>query len=158
MARPTKYKAEYAEQARKLCLLGATDAELADFFEVCERTINDWKKRHKQFLQSLKAGKRIADADVADKLHQRATGYRFTEQHAFKVKKDQYVEEVEIVDVEREVPPDPTSMIFWLKNRSPERWRDKPEHDGQDDAPQPVRVVFKVEDASDPDRNRGGAE
>lgn len=126
MARPTKYKAEYAEQARKLCLLGATDAELAAFFEVSERTLNDWKKRHKEFLQSLKAGKRIADAEVADKLHQRATGYRWTEQQAIKVKKDQYQEEVEIVEVEKEVPPDPTSMIFWLKNRDPERWRDKP--------------------------------
>lgn len=134
MARPTKYKAEFAEQARKLCLLGATDAELADFFEVGERTINDWKKRHKQFLQSLKAGKRIADAEVADKLHQRATGYKWTEQHAFKIRTAPDVEEVEIVDVEREVPPDPTSMIFWLKNRSPERWRDKPANEtGADD-------------------------
>lgn len=126
MARPTKYKAEFAEQARKLCLLGATNEELASFFEVGITTLERWIKAHKEFRGALKDGKRIADAEVADKLHQRATGYRWTEQQAIKVKKDQYQEEVEIVEVEKEVPPDPTSMIFWLKNRDPERWRDKP--------------------------------
>ena len=48
--RPTKYKAEYAEQARKLCLLGATDMEMADFFEVSEFTINKWKKDRKSVV------------------------------------------------------------------------------------------------------------
>lgn len=41
--RPTLYREEYAEQARKLCLLGTTDAELADFFNVAVDTINEWK-------------------------------------------------------------------------------------------------------------------
>lgn len=133
MARPTKYRAEFAEQARKLCLLGATNDELASFFEVGITTLERWIKAHKEFRGALKDGKRIADAEVASKLHQRATGYRWVEQQAFKVKKGQFIEEVEIVDVEREVPPDPTSMIFWLKNRDPERWRDKPSESGGGD-------------------------
>ena len=54
-------------------------------------------------------------------------------------------------------PPDTTAAAIWLNNRKPDRWRNKPEPDGQDDAPQPVNVVFKVQDASDPDRNRGDA-
>ncbi len=41
MARPTKYQEAYAEQARKLCLLGYTDAELADFFEVSDLPLID---------------------------------------------------------------------------------------------------------------------
>lgn len=49
MARPTKYKAEYAEQARKLCLLGATNEELAAFFEVGITTLERWIKAHKEF-------------------------------------------------------------------------------------------------------------
>lgn len=127
--RPTKYKAEYAEQAEKLCKLGAIDTELADFFETTERTINAWKQRQPKFLQALKDGKTIADADVADSLHGRATGYEWTEEQAIKIKVGPHEEKVEIVEVAREVPPDPTSMIFWLKNRRPKDWRDKREHE-----------------------------
>lgn len=128
MARPTKYKAEYAEQARKLCLLGATDADLAEFFEVSEQTINAWKKAHKAFLESLKAGKRLADAEVAERLFQRAMGYSHPEEKVFN-------NQGEIVthQTTKHYPPDPTSMIFWLKNRDPERWREKPADDGGSD-------------------------
>jgi hypothetical protein len=66
---------EYDEQARKLCLLGATDAELADFFGVSEQTLNTWKKVHPKFLESMNRGKIIADAEVAEKLYHRACGY-----------------------------------------------------------------------------------
>ena len=44
--RPTEYRPEYAEDTRKLCLLGFTDAQLADFFDVSEATINNWKLAH----------------------------------------------------------------------------------------------------------------
>ena len=74
--RPTEYRPEYNEQARKLCLLGATDAQLADFFGVSETTINNWKLAHPEFLESLKAGKEKADALVAHALYHRAIGYK----------------------------------------------------------------------------------
>ena len=129
MARPSSYKPEYAEQAEKLCLLGATDKELADFFGVSEQTVNNWKKSEPEFLESLKAGKIAADRDVADKLFQRATGYEWEEEQAVKIKVGQYEEKVEIVTVLRAVPPDTTAAIFWLKNRRPKQWRDKVEQD-----------------------------
>lgn len=75
MARPTKYQEAYAEQARKLCLLGYTDAELADFFEVSESTINKWKLDYPEFSESIKKGKAVADAEVSDRLYQRAMGF-----------------------------------------------------------------------------------
>lgn len=152
MARPTKYKAEYAEQARKLCLLGATDAELADFFEVAESTINKWKKDHKGFSESIKKGKVLADAEVAASLYERALGYSHPEEKVFN-------NQGEIVTHQtmKHYPPDTTAAAIWLNNRKPDRWRNKPEPNGQDDMPTPVKVVFKVEDASSPDRNRGDA-
>ena len=55
--RPTKYKEEYGEQAYKLCLLGAMDKELAEFFNVNEDTINTWKKRNKEVFRVPKKGK-----------------------------------------------------------------------------------------------------
>lgn len=117
--RPTKYKAEYAEQARKLCLLGLTDVEMAQFFKISETTINTWKKAHPQFLASIKDGKEKADADVGQSLHDRAMGYSHPEEKIF-------LHEGKPVKVltTKHYPPDPTSMIFWLKNRSPDLWRD----------------------------------
>jgi hypothetical protein len=81
--RPTAYKKEYNEQAYKLCLLGATDKEMADFFGVSEVTFNAWKKNHPEFLKSLKKGKEIADANVASRLYERAMGYSHPEEKIF---------------------------------------------------------------------------
>lgn len=123
MARPTKYQPEYAEQALKLCRLGATDKELADFFQVNEDTVNEWKKVHPEFSESLKEGKLLADAEVADKLFRRATGY---EHKAVKITASPDGREHVTEYVER-YPPDTTAAIFWLKNRRPDVWRDKTE-------------------------------
>ena len=118
----TKYDENYNEQAYKLCLLGATDKDLADFFNVCEATINNWKLEHPTFLESLKMGKQTADANVAMSLYKRATGYDAPDVD-IKVIENQIVKTPLI----KHYPPDPTSMIFWLKNRRSKDWKDKQE-------------------------------
>lgn len=123
VGRPSAYREEYAEQARKLCLLGATDKEMADFFGVSEQTLNAWKKDFPEFLESLRAGKMKADAQVAQKLFDRATGSEWTEQQAIKVKAGRGEERVEIVTVRRAAPPDTNAAMFWLHNRRPDQWR-----------------------------------
>lgn len=132
MARPTKYKAEFAEQARKMCLLGATDKDLAGFFGVNELTINRWKKDHKEFCKSLKDGKDEADARVAERLFNRALGYSHPEDKIFNNNGEPMV-----VPTTKHYPPDTTACIFWLKNRQKERWRDKQETEmtGKDGGP-----------------------
>ncbi len=132
--RPTKYDEKYAEQAYKLCLLGATDEEMADFFEVTETTINNWKIEFPEFFESIKKGKQVADGNVADRLYQRALGFEHDSEE-IKVADGEVVR----VPVRKIYPPDPTSMIFWLKNRQPKKWRDKQEIE-QTGAPQ--FVVF----------------
>ena len=128
--RPTKYKEEYAKQAEKICLLGATDEFLADYFEVDVSTINVWKEKHSEFKESIKRGKKDADAKVAESLYGRAVGYSHPEQKVFN-------NQGEIVthDTIKHYAPDPTAAIFWLKNRQPKEWRDKQEveHAGQID-------------------------
>ncbi len=79
--RPSKYQSAYAEQAEKLCRLGATDKQLADFFDVSEVTLNAWKQEHPVFLKSLKAGKDYLDANVEQSLYHRAIGYEHPEVH-----------------------------------------------------------------------------
>lgn len=131
MGRRSAYKEEFAQLAENYSLLGATDKEMAEFFGVTERTLNQWKKSHPEFLQSLKKGKNIADANVASKLYNRAIGYEFEEKH-FEIKqpkKNVPPELVEAKRIKKHVPADTTAAIFWLKNRQPEKWRDKKEVD-----------------------------
>lgn len=124
MARPTRYKAEYAEQAYKLCLLGADDKALADFFGVAEKTIDNWKKAHKEFLQSVIRGKDWADAEVAHSFRKRAVGYRYAEIHEEADKEG----ELKVTrKIHKEVPPDAGAALNWLKNRQKDKWRDKQE-------------------------------
>ncbi|HBE2990990.1 TPA: terminase [Escherichia coli] len=124
MARPTKYQEAYAEQARKLCLLGHTDAELADFFEVSESTINKWKLDYPEFSESIKKGKAVADAEVSDRLYQRAMGF-VAPDIDIRVIENRIVE----TPLEKYYPPDTTAAIFWLKNRQKDKWRDKVDHE-----------------------------
>lgn len=119
---PTKYKEHYPEQARKLCLLGATDQELADFFEVCEATINNWKLDHPEFLESIKRGKVEADSNVADRLYQRAMGFEHDDVH---VSNHQGV--VTLTPIRKIHAPDTGAAVFWLKNRQSKKWREKQE-------------------------------
>ncbi|MBA7800602.1 terminase [Citrobacter freundii] len=124
MARPTKYQEAYAEQARKLCLLGYIDSELADFFEVDESTINRWKQDYPEFCESIKKGKAIADGDVTDRLYQRAMGFVAPDVD-IRVIDNKIVE----TPLDKYYPPDTAAAIFWLKNRQKDKWRDKHDHE-----------------------------
>jgi transposase len=136
--RPTAYQATYAKQAAKLCGLGATDEDLAEFFEVSIRTIARWKTKHEEFCQALKEGKSEADDRVERSLYQRATGYTHDAEKIFNNQG-----EILRAGYREHYPPDTTAAIFWLKNRRPEQWREKQqlEHTGKDGGPIEVEEV-----------------
>lgn len=135
--RPTLYKEEYADQAYKLCLLGATDAEMADFFQIAESTLNLWKQAQPIFMESITRGKLLADAEVAEKLFHRAKGYSHD---AVKIFNDSGREMV--VPYTEHYPPDTQAASLWLRNRQPKKWRDKQEidHTSQDGSMSPVKI------------------
>jgi len=124
IGRPSSYNEETAKtickHAYKLSLLGSTDQQLADFFEVSDTTIDTWKKEHPEFLGALNKGKGEADSKVAKSLYQRAMGYSHKAEKIFnnqgEIVRAEYIEHY---------PPDTTAMIFWLKNRQSAKWRDK---------------------------------
>lgn len=120
--RPSAYKAEFAEQAKKLCELGATDVELADFFKVSDRTVYRWQSQYPEFCQALKAGKEAADERVERALYHKATGYSH---EAVKIFMPAGADKPVYAEYREHVPPDTTAAIFWLKNRRAEQWRDK---------------------------------
>lgn len=116
--RPTKYKEEYNEQVVKLCKLGATDAEIADFFGVCEATINNWKLEDNMFLESIKEGKIIADMNVVNSLYKKAMGFQYVETR---------IGDNDTVITTKQSLPDTTAIMAWLNNRRPKDFRNKQE-------------------------------
>lgn len=130
--RPTDFKVEFSRQAFHLCLLGATDKELAAFFEVSESTINLWKQRHKSFSDSLKEGRDEADANVGKRLYERACGFSHKDVDIRTVSIGDGMSKIVQTPIIKHYPPDTTACIFWLKNRQPAKWRDaiKVEHGG----------------------------
>lgn len=112
-----------------LCRLGATDKDMAEFFGVSEQTVNAWKKAHPEFLEALKEGKTMADAEVADRLYKRATGYSHVDTK-FATHEGKITDREEYT---KHYAPDTVACIFWLKNRRPDLWRDNVglEHSGK---------------------------
>lgn len=119
---PTKYRPEFVAQAEKLCALGATDPEIADFFGVATRTVERWKVEHEDFCRAIKDAKAIADARVERSLYQRALGY---EQDEVKIFMPADADEPVYAPYRAKIAGDVTAMIFWLKNRKSAEWKDR---------------------------------
>jgi hypothetical protein len=141
--RPSSFRPEYIDTVKKLCLLGATDKQMADIFGVAESTFNKWKIDHPEFSESLKEGKEIADAQVASSLFNRALGYSHNEDDIRAVNG-----EIVITPTIKHYPPDTTACIFWLKNRQPKLWREKQPEVGEGEEEQISSVSVSVKDAS----------
>lgn len=133
--RPTKYKPSFNKKARDLALLGCTDKQLAEFFDVSVDTINEWKKTYSRFSESLQGGKINADANVAAALYKRAIGYKYSETTYEKVdfkKALDVIDDQEIISdvykkkiVVKELAPDIGAITLWLKNRQKDLWRER---------------------------------
>jgi len=141
--RPSSFRPEYVKLAKQFALLGATDKQMASFFEVSEQTLNEWKKKHPEFLESLKEGKIIADSMVASSLFHRALGYSHDEDDIRVVGG-----EIAITPTKKHYPPDTTACIYWLNNRQRQAWKAKVEDSEDSEQAQPVQVSVGVEDAS----------
>lgn len=124
MARQSTWKPEYVEAAKNFCLLGATDAQLAEFFNVSISTFKNWMKRYPELRSATTTGKLGADAKVAKSLYQRAIGYQ-QQEIDIRVIGGKVVQTV----YTKKYAPDVTAQIFWLKNRQPELWKERRERD-----------------------------
>lgn len=117
MARPSKFDPAFIEKGRELAEQGMTDEEMAEEFGVDVRTLYRWKADNEAFCQALKAGKELPDECVVQSLYKMA------------------------------LDGNVTAAIFWLKNRQPNKWRDKVqnEHSGPNGGPmQQVTTVRLV--------------
>lgn len=116
---------------------GLTDEQIAHNMGIAVGTLYEWKKGRPKICEALKRGKEVVDIEVENALLKRALGYEYTEKRIEKSEKDGE----KIVQTVKHVPPDTTAQIFWLKNRRPAQWRDKPENINTDAG---VKIVDDV--------------
>jgi aldehyde:ferredoxin oxidoreductase len=108
----TKYKPIFAAAAKKLCELGATNADLAIAFEVALSTIWQWQSAHVEFIESCRVGKSHADERIKQSFFQRAAGYDYKAEKLF-----QAGGRVIRTNITQHVPADVSAGKFWLINR-----------------------------------------
>ncbi len=117
--RPTLYKPENADLARKFCMLGATNDELATCFEVSRTTIDHWIDSFPDFAAGVKQGRDLADAAIVQKLYSRAMGCTVeTKKYVL------YRGELRELPVTLHYPPDVQACMFWLRNRRRRHWQE----------------------------------
>ena len=124
--RPTLYRPELAELARRLALLGLKETEMADAFNVDVGTLIDWKARHREFREAIQRGGVHADAHMADSLYHRGLGYQH---EAVRIFMPAGAEAPVYAPYVERYPPDTTAALRWLQNLQPELWRERREVD-----------------------------
>ena len=106
---------------------GLTDEQIAGNIGITATTLYEWKNRFPEISEALKRGKEVVDLQVENALLKRALGYEYMEERVEISDKDGR----KVIQTTKTVPPDTTAQIFWLKNRRPDKWRDKPETVGE---------------------------
>lgn len=116
---------------------GLTDEQIAKNMGISRKTLAEWKCKYSYIGDTLKRGKEVVDREVENALLKKALGFKETLIKPIKVKEVKYkdgkriseIEHIEQVEEEVYIPPDTTAQIFWLKNRLPDKWRDKPKEE-----------------------------
>ncbi len=104
---------------------GLTDEQIAKNIGISRSTLNEWKKKYSDISDTLKRGKEVIDRQVENSLLKRALGYEYEEVS----EKFEYGVLTERKVTKKQVVPDTTAQIFWLKNRKPSVWRDRAQVD-----------------------------
>lgn len=125
------------ERVRRLAEEGYTLAEIAAELDTDEKTLRKWQKKHPELAEAIALGREGADFEVVRALYKKATGYNVALNKTYKLRKIDYdpdtgkklreYEEIATGVDETYVPADLRAETFWLKNRQPDRWSDKPD-------------------------------
>lgn len=118
--RPSKFTDLNLSKIEMLVKKHFTNKEIAQFLDINEDTFYEWKNRHPSFSEALKDWKDEADSDIEHALCDRAKGYVCNDERTIFTQ-----DGPQTFTGKKYYPPDPTSMIFWLKNRHPDRWTDR---------------------------------
>ena len=118
---------------------GLTDEQIANNMGISVATLYNWKNNYLEILEALKRGKEVIDRQVENALLKRALGYEYEE--VSEKFESGILTERKIA--KKQVVPDTTAQIFWLKNRKPKDWRDNPVYNADEDALKRLDAVLE---------------
>ncbi|MDU2895701.1 MAG: transposase [Clostridium sp.] len=114
------------DQIEEWAKSGLIDTQIAKNLGISKDSFYKYKTAYIAFSDALKRGKEVIDLEVENALLKRALGYKYEEITKEPIKNNPTQLQI-TKQVTKEVLPDVTAQIFWLKNRRPEDWRDKKE-------------------------------
>lgn len=129
---------------------GLTEEQIAKNMGIGRTTLYEWKKKEPNIANTLKKGKEVIDFEVENALLKKALGYTIT------LNKQKVTKDGDVVDIQEDVhvAPDTTAQIFWLKNRKPDKWRDKVQNDDDEkDIKNAKDIIFKIKEIANNERN-----
>lgn len=113
----------HPHQTKRLCEMGMTNREIADFFQVSVHTIHRWRANYPEFAEAFVTGKELADDRVERALYNRAIGYSYDSEKIVTISLGKNAgTAIERVPIVEHVPPDVKAAELWLKNRRPKEW------------------------------------
>lgn len=146
--KPAKERKYYLLAERSIVLTqwarnGLTKDEIAGNMNISSQTLYEWQKKCPDISECLKNARAYAHARVENALYQKAIGYTVIKQQPVKKKVADYDgvgkkigehEEIELIEVTEQLPPDMGAIAFYLKNNMPEKYKDKwPEADDREE-------------------------
>ncbi|MDD4592543.1 MAG: hypothetical protein PHG06_19285 [Parabacteroides sp.] len=130
MARKTVYDDSFPLLAEQYAREGMIDKEIWAKLGIARNTFYRFQNEYKEFREAIKRGKRPVDVEVEKSLLKRAVGFEYEEKTIeTEIGDDGQPKPSKIKTTKKMVPPDVGAIAFWLKNRRPERWREKQEVD-----------------------------
>lgn len=124
---------------------GLTDEQIAHNAGIATGTLYTWKNKYPEINEALKKGKEVVDRQVENALLKRALGYEFKEVTQELTDVGLRVTKV----VTKQVSPDTTAQIFWLKNRKPEHFRDRVEYSDNKSLDKLDQVLTSIKEQAD---------
>lgn len=117
----------YLDNIRIWIAKGATQQEVADKLHVSVQALYKWKTLHVECKEALESPRGFADDQVEAALFRRCTGYDYEEVTKWQtIGRDGKLMWLE-KKTKKHLPPDPSSVQFWLTNRRPQEWKRMPE-------------------------------
>lgn len=123
---------------------GLVDEQIAHNMGIACCTLYEWKLKYPEIAEALKKGKEVVDLEVENALLKRALGYMVEETKV----EENGIGGKKVITTIKHIPGDTTAQIFWLKNRKPDKWRDKPT---AEDNTQDQNIIINITPATDKD-------
>lgn len=131
-------------------LNGITEREIARRLRIAHSTFQAYKRQFPDFSDRLKKGRELADIRVENALFRAAVGFEYEEISTEYAENKDSKSSKKVVKTKRFVPGNVTAQIFWLKNRRPDKWRDRKEIDTNLSTPEDIQKFRELLNSMSP--------